>query len=534
MTQVFGVSIDTIMLALLMLLTLCLLSLVWVAWRRPVIFKLGVRGIPRRRTQSTLIVVGLMLSTLIIAASLGTGDTLNYSLTADAYNNLGHVDELVVKSQAFEAPNADTTAKIDAGAVELVQAAVKGNIHVDGVMPVLEEHVPVLNERTNLAEPDLLLTGLDPAHIDQFGGLRTEDGQPIELNAVGADGIVLSAKAAGKLEAKVGDRIMVVYNNTPTSRTVAAIAENSYLSGVRRGRGSGLELAGMVMPLADLQALTGQGGQLSAVAISNRGGVRDGEVATGVVTEALREPLAGQQLGVDPIKQRAVAKGQELSEQFAKLFLVLGLFAIATGVLLILLIFTLLAAERRYEMGMTRAVGAQRGQLVQQFVAEGAGYALLSGLVGAALGVATAGGIAAAMSALFGQYVPIVAHVTPRSLIVAYCLGVVLTFAAVVASSWKISRLNVVAAVRDLPDIVPAKRNRGLLAWSALLALLGGLLMWSGESAGEAVPFYLGLSLLPFGASLLARFFGAPGRPILTVAGLAILALWLLPTSVAE
>ncbi|MDQ4099290.1 MAG: hypothetical protein M3121_02175 [Chloroflexota bacterium] len=137
MTHVFGVSMDTIMLALLMLLTLCLLSLVWVAWRRPVIFKLGVRSIPRRRTQSTLIVVGLMLSTLIIAASLGTGDTLNYSLTADAYNNLGHVDELVVRSQAFEAPNADTTAKIDARAFDLVQAAVKGNIHVDGVMPVL-------------------------------------------------------------------------------------------------------------------------------------------------------------------------------------------------------------------------------------------------------------------------------------------------------------------------------------------------------------------------------------------------------------
>ncbi|MDQ4099289.1 MAG: ABC transporter permease, partial [Chloroflexota bacterium] len=108
--------------------------------------------------------------------------------------------------------------------------------------------MPALNERTNLAEPDLLLTGLDPAHIDQFGGLWTEDGQPIELNALGADGIVLSAKAADKLGAKVGDQIMVVYNNTPTTRTVAAIAENSYLSGVRRGRGSGLEVAGMVMP----------------------------------------------------------------------------------------------------------------------------------------------------------------------------------------------------------------------------------------------------------------------------------------------
>ena len=48
----------------------------------------------------------------------------------------------------------------------------------------------------------------------------------------------------------------------------------------------------------------------------------------------------------------------------------------------------MLAAERRPEMGMARAVGAQRRQLIQQFVAEGSGYALLAGLVGAALGVA--------------------------------------------------------------------------------------------------------------------------------------------------
>ena len=42
---------------------------------------------------------------------------------------------------------------------------------------------------------------------------------------------------------------------------------------------------------------------------------------------------------------------------------------------------------------------------------------------------------------------------------VAYCLGVVITFLAVVGSSWKISRLNVVAAVRDIPDVQASKRE---------------------------------------------------------------------------
>src|SRR4051794_28217992 len=99
MEKIFGIPMTGVMIALLAMLGLCLLAVGWVAWKRPVIFHMGMRNIPRRRAQTSLIVVGLMLSTLIIAAALGTGDTLNYSVTSVAYDVLGHVDEVVVYSQ---------------------------------------------------------------------------------------------------------------------------------------------------------------------------------------------------------------------------------------------------------------------------------------------------------------------------------------------------------------------------------------------------------------------------------------------------
>ena len=71
----------------------------------------------------------------------------------------------------------------------------------------------------------------------------------------------------------------------------------------------------------------------------------------------------------------------------------LGLFSIAAGVMLIFMIFVMLATERKAEMGMARAVGAQRSNLVQSFVSEGMAYNLLAGAVGAALGVAAAVGL---------------------------------------------------------------------------------------------------------------------------------------------
>ena len=48
-----------------------------------------------------------------------------------------------------------------------------------------------------------------------------------------------------------------------------------------------------------------------------------------------------------------------------------GILSIFAGVLLIFLIFVMLAAERRSELGIARAVGMRRVHLVQMFVTKG-------------------------------------------------------------------------------------------------------------------------------------------------------------------
>src|SRR5690349_21423738 len=138
MDKIFGLPMSGVLVVLVVMLSLSLLTVAWVAWRRPVIFKLGIRNIPRRRAQTTLIVVGLMLSTLIISAALGTGDTLDYSMTKDVYSNYGNVDTLVVQSDQVDAPAIDRTTKIDESALAIVDSALAGNKHVDGIMPILD------------------------------------------------------------------------------------------------------------------------------------------------------------------------------------------------------------------------------------------------------------------------------------------------------------------------------------------------------------------------------------------------------------
>ena len=531
MDELFGLSLTVILVVLVVLLGLCLLSVTWVAWRRPVIFKLGVRNIPRRPMQSTLIVLGLMLSTLLISAAFTSGDTMQRSATQHVYRLFGHVDELIVYGREGEAQSGDAlTATLDQDLLRLVDAAVADNANVDGVLPALDVVVPVLNSTRGLSEAQVMLSGVDPTRVAPFGDLQDVNGTAIDLGALPADQVVINRRTAEALGAVPGDALTLYYDNAPIPFTVAAIATESMISGARYpGYLEMRPLPGIVMPLARLQGLIGQEGRLSLIMVSNRGGVTEGEEATDVVVAMLQDALAGQPAGVAPVKQDGVREAEGMAQGMTGIFLVMSLFSVAAGVLLIILIFTMLAAERRPEMGMARALGAQRRQLIEQFLAEGAGYALLSGLVGTVLGVGLSAGILRMFQSMFGGAVQIEQSVRLQSLIIAYSLGVVLTFLTMLVASWKVSRLNVVAAVRDIPDVITYKRRKRTLALAALLLLAGLVLTTLGISNGQGFPIFVGMSILPFGLALFLRFTGISGRVAFTAAGFWVLVLWLLP-----
>ena len=141
------------------------------------------------------------------------------------------------------------------------------------------------------------------------------------------------------------------------------------------------------------------------------------------------------------------------------LFILLGLFSVGVGVLLVFLIFVMLAAARRTEMGMARAVGAKRSHLVQMFIFEGTAYNLVSAALGVTVGLGVGYLIVAATNQILGgtsDEFEFAYTFELRSAIVAYCLGMIITFATVAVSAYRVSRMNIVEAVRGLPETVTA------------------------------------------------------------------------------
>ena len=77
MKELFGIPMSGIMVVLVALFAVCLAGVAAIYPSNRTMFRIGLRNIPRRGTQTVLVVVGLMLATLIITASFTTGDTID-------------------------------------------------------------------------------------------------------------------------------------------------------------------------------------------------------------------------------------------------------------------------------------------------------------------------------------------------------------------------------------------------------------------------------------------------------------------------
>ncbi|MEX0800716.1 MAG: FtsX-like permease family protein [Dehalococcoidia bacterium] len=537
MDELFGLSMTTIMYVLLALLGVSLAVVGYVILRARLMFFMGLRNVPRRPAQTIIIIVGLMLSTLIISAAFTTGDTVDYSITNQTYSLLGHADVIIQRDGEEGAP-VELTSTIPQDVNDQLRAAIEdaNDPNIDGFLPILFEAVPVVNPDSRQSEPTVTFTGLDANSTEGFPDIISKtSGDQLQISSLDSDEVYVNESLADDLDTAPGDTVRVYVQNLPHEFTVADVVNDSFSTGV----GDFGEAQGLVTRLDTLQSIFELQGEVSLIAISGRGGVRDSiEVSDDVVASLERivaqegyaptgEGSSELALDVDNTKADLVEEAELAGNFMATFFIIFGLFSIAAGILLIVMIFVMLAAERKSEMGMARAVGTQRGHLVQMFIAEGMAYNILAAAVGAGLGVLIAFGMAAIMAKIFSDFgLAIEPHATLRSLAISYSLGVVLTFFTVTFSSWRVSKLNIVRAIRDVPEPPGGRMGWRWVASGVAGIIVGALLFLSGMSGNLAFPFALGFSLALGGIAVLLRFAGLGERPIFTVLGVTLLVFW--------
>ncbi|HEY8284679.1 MAG TPA: ABC transporter permease, partial [Chloroflexota bacterium] len=510
MKTLFGLSMDSIMFVLLGVFLLVTAGVAILAVRNRLLFKLALRNIPRRRAQTILIVVGLMLSTVIITSAFGTGDTISYSVRASAVAGLGTVDEAVFHTGGIGGEAlVNGMGPISARTAATIEANVAANPKADGSMTALITGAPLQDLTSGQTKAGSLLEAFPATYSRAFGGLTTTSGSSVTLGTLAANEAYLNQKAADSLNAHPGDRVTVVVAGQTLTFTVRAILRNDNLAS--GGLSTAIQIApagvqllpSIILPLGNVRHA-----RPNVVLVSNLGDATSGADTTSAVTTPLRALLAnsrevatatsllarpagvaalhtligdGAQAGAntklthllalvthpgqspelrsllsdptvisalktikDPTvagalnntlasisdysvvtaKQDGLDRADLYGSIFTSIFIVFGLFSIAAGIMLIFLIFVMLAAERRAEMGMARAIGTKRRHLIQQYLFEGFVYNLGAALVGIVLGVLVGLGMVKIMALLLRSVdFSIQSHIEPRSVAVAFSLG---------------------------------------------------------------------------------------------------------------
>ena len=417
MDELFGVSINTIALYLSIAFGFVILTSVVIFLRNRIIAMMGIRNIGRRKSQTVLILLGLMLSTLIISAALGTGDTVANSITNISYNQFRDVDVI--------------TSKVNKEDIQDIEK-------IDGVANIASYYVPVINLEKQLSEP-IVAISITETDSNQFPTIKTIDKETITANDLKPLEAIVTTKLIEALDANIGDELTFTFNENAYNITIAYITtesilasssteDNEYLQGRVIQVGGGIILSDNSYALFDPEdAKQFQLGTFGIISVD--GGVKNDLADIKEVSKQLEEN------GVTVLftKSELIEIANTVGSIFVTFFLAFGLFSIGAGLMLIFLTFIMLAAERNSEMGMARAIGMKRINLTESFIAEGIGYDLGSALIGAFLGLGVSYGLIQALSQAFSDFgVTLAFNMQPQSLIIAYTAGAVLTFITVV------------------------------------------------------------------------------------------------------
>ncbi len=481
-----------IVLAGVLLLILVLLGL------RPLLARLAARNIERRKARVAIVVAGLLVGTAIISSSLVVGDTLRYIFLQDVYTRLDAIDEMVWNSF-----NGNLYPFNETYYPQIAAGLKADGAPVDGVAPALLETMPVRNVAGNKGNQAITAMGLNASDEAGFGGLTTVSGRAVDVNDLGASQVYLNQDAAADLNATAGQDLTLFFGTT-NKTLVHVFVQDIVLS---QGKASYEHDPLILMSLSEAQQDFNATGLINAVKVSNTGGVEDGVAYTDTVVQDLRLFIAQEHwdLGVEPVKQEGIDGATQIGAQATELFLVMGAFSVVAGVLLIVNIFVMMAEERKQEMGVIRAVGFLRRELMTTFTLEGTFYAITAAAIGAVAGL----GLGWVMIWVFDKVVPhgnvpVTFHFEDGSVLLAFVAGAALTWASILLASWRVSRLNIVRAIRDLPEAGSRTRSRQLAALGALVVLAGAGLAWWGWTADTGLGKIPGPPVAALGLALAA------------------------------
>jgi putative ABC transport system permease protein len=343
----------------------------------------------------------------------------------------------------------------------------------------------------------LSLIGIDPRAAPNLHDYRITQGRFLQPG----DGrvAVISERLADSIGLKLNDTLKLPTTEGVVKLTIVGLVPGRALAGNEQ----------VLMTLTQAQKLLDMSRRINVIEANLT--TKD-EAASDVIVNTIQAQLG------NTFTLGGLTSGSEFSaamQSAGAVFNMLGILALAMGGFIIFNTFRTIVAERRHDIGMLRAIGANRTTIVSLVLTEG----LVQGVIGTAIGIALGYLLGVAITTGMNPYIksfmnieltPVVA---PSLFVVAIGLGLGVTILSGLLPAVSASRVTPMEALRpSLSEVMHRVSRTGTIAGAVMLVIaLAGL--FSGNFALIALGGLLvlvGLVLVaPALVKPIARVFGA-------------------------
>lgn len=464
-----------------------------------------LKSLAARKLRLGMSAFAIVLGVAFVAGSFVFTDTIGKTFK-DIFGGLS--SDVVVRPTMPEGQDAfaaamtgASTTTIPAGLVEEI-AQVPGVERADG--NVESQSVFVLDSKgkavTTSGAPGIAFNWNEAPSADGSQPVQFVDGRAPERSGE----LAIDERTFELAGHELGDEVTVITSGDQPS-------VSGELVGVARF-GDGGSLAGASLTIFD--TLTAQeifldgDDAYTTVSVTAADGVSADDLRADVA-EALPSSLEAR-TGAEVDDETASAVEEALGF-FNTFLLVFAAIALFVGVFLILNTFSILLAQRSQEMALFRALGADRRQVTRSVMIE----ALIVGLVGSTVGLLLGLGVAQLLKVVFGAFGMELGGglvLAPRTVVVSYLVGVLVTIVAAYVPARRAAKVPPVAAMRD--DVVlPESSRRVHGGVGAGLVLLGAGAMAAGlvlDVSNAALLVGVGILGVFVGVALLAPVLSGP------------------------
>ncbi|MCS0600757.1 ABC transporter permease [Streptomyces sp. LP11] len=465
--------------------------------------KATLRSFLAHKGRLALSALAVVLSVAFVAGSLIFSDTVTRTFDRLFASTAADVTVL---------PKDDPRSARLSGAVPTLPAALRDRVaRVDGVAAARAEvsvqNVVVVDGRDRSVGPTTGAPTIATAwYATPRSAVRLTSGHAPH----GAGEVLLDADTAGRAHVRIGDPLTVQAQPGALRVRVAGIATFTTTN-----PGSALVY---LDPAVAGRELLGSAAKATGIAVDAAPGVPDARLkqrigaALGTGTYSLR--TADEQA-----KSAAAGLGTFLD---VIKYVMLGFAGVAllVGVFLIVNTFSMLIAQRTRELGLLRALGADRRQVRRSVLTE----ALLLGLVGATLGLAAGIGLALGLIRLVSAFGPnlrttrmVIGWGTP---VAAYVVGLGVTFVAAYLPARRAAAVSPMAALTDAEVGGAGRPLRTRAIVGAVLGAVGAAALAGCAAATRTGPA-AGLLAAGVALTLVATVVAGPllVRPVIRVLG---------------